>query len=583
MRLLSNPARHFFFTGKGGVGKTSLACATAVALADRGRKVLIVSTDPASNLDAVLDTELANAPRPVHGVPGLLAMNIDPDQAAREYRSRTLAPYRSTASPAELALLEERLSGACTVEVAAFDEFTLLLTRGGQTDALEHVIFDTAPTGHTLRLLQLPAAWTGFLETGTAEESCIGPLSGLKAQRARYAETVRALADPGQTLLVLVARPDRVALLEAARTSKELAALGMKNQHLVVNGLFRASDPSDALARAYEQRTQQALSALPEEIAALPRDDVPLRAYNVVGIDRVRGFLSDRREATVAEAGAALPDLPGLSALAEELATTEHGLVLVMGKGGVGKTTLAAALAVGLASRGRNVHLTTTDPAQHLRETLPADVPGLRVSWIDPAREARRYREQALAAKGAGLSPEQRALLEEELRSPCYDELAVFQAFSRIVAGAHNELVILDTAPTGHTLLLLDTAGAYHRQMQQSFSGANVRVVTPLMHLQDPDYTRVIIVTLPETTPVLEAQALQEDLRRANIEPFAWVVNASLAAAKPRDALLVQRANAELDEIRKVRDTLAHRFAVVPFLAEEPVGAERLQQLARMG
>lgn len=582
LEFLKTAPRHLFFTGKGGVGKTSLACASAVLLADQGRRVLLVSTDPASNLDAVLGTGLGNKPTPVAGVPRLLAMNIEPEQAARDYRERTISPYRVILPPQEVALLEERLSGSCTVEVAAFDEFALLLSDPDKTQDLDHVIFDTAPTGHTLRLLELPAAWTGFLESAPGEVSCLGPLSGLKTQHDRYARTVGALADPKLTSIVLVARPDRVALLEAARTGGELRVQGMGNQLLVVNGTFHATDRADPFAVAFERRGTEALSRIPSELAALPRAEVPLIGGNIVGLDALRSLFSPllHSYAELPEL-LALPDgILSLGGLVDELGSSKHGLIMVMGKGGVGKTTVAAAVAVALAKRGLPTHLTTTDPAQHIWDTLESEVTGLRVSFIDAKAEVGRYREHTLASAQAMLSSEKLALLAEELKSPCYEELAVFQAFSRIVTGARNELVVVDTAPTGHTLLLLDTVGAYHRQIAQQTAIGEGHFRTPLMRLQDPVYTKVLIVALPETTPVLEASALQDDLRRARIEPFAWVINGSLAAAQPRDPVLRARAAAEIPLIRRVKDQLARRVALIPFQATEPVGVERLYALA---
>jgi arsenite-transporting ATPase len=273
----------------------------------------------------------------------------------------------------------------------------------------------------------------------------------------------------------------------------------------------------------------------------------------------------------------------GVSPLADvvdDLGSSKSGLVMVMGKGGVGKTTVAAAVAVSLAKRGVPVHLTTTDPAQHIWETLQSEVAGLRVSYIDPKREVRQYRERMLESARTTLSAEKLALFEEELKSPCYEEVAVFQAFSRIVISARKDLVVVDTAPTGHTLLLLDTAGAYHRQLTQQTTGSRGRIRTPLMMLQDPNYTKVLIVALPETTPILEASALQDDLRRAQIEPFAWIINGSLAAALPRDPVLRARAAAEIPLIHKVKERLGQRVALIPFQAEEPVGAARLNSLA---
>jgi arsenite-transporting ATPase len=581
--FLDAPPRHLFFTGKGGVGKTSLACASAVWLADRGRRVLIVSTDPASNLDAVLGTALSNTPVSVSEVPGLHAMNIDPEQAATEYRERTIGPYKNVMPGDEIATLVERLSGACTVEVAAFDEFALLLSDPDWIARYDHVIFDTAPTGHTLRLLELPAAWTGFLEAAPGEVSCLGPLSGLKTQRERYARAVAVLADANLTAMVVVARPDRVALLEAGRTTSELRELGLTNQSLVVNGVFRAMDRTDRLALAVERRATDALTRMPEELAKLRRADIPLLGWNLVGVDALRSLFArvDEKRLNQGEPAASEPMISGLGNLVDELAKSDHGLIMVMGKGGVGKTTVAASIAVGLAHRGLPVHLTTTDPAQHIQEILQAELAGLRVSCIDPKQEVRDYRHRALEAARPALSPEKLELLREELESPCYEEVAVFQAFSRIVMiGARQEFVVVDTAPTGHTLLLLDTAGSYHRQITQQANSGQARIRTTLMRLQDANYTKIVIVALPETTPVLEASELQDDLRRASIEPFAWVINGSLAAAHPRDPVLKARAAAETAQITKVRQQLARRIALIPFQAEEPIGIERLGALS---
>ena len=578
--FLKAAPRHLFFTGKGGVGKTSLACASAVFLADLGRRVLIVSTDPASNLDAVLETPLGNKPVGVTGVPNLDAMNIDPEQAARDYKERTVAPYRSAMPPNELAMLEERLSGACTVEVAAFDEFALLVSDPEWTGRFDHVIFDTAPTGHTLRLLELPAAWSGFLEAAPGEVSCLGPLSGLKTQRERYARTVGALADPKLTAIVLVARLDRVALLEAARSSVELRGLGMTNQLLALNGVFHATDPGDPLAGAIGRRAAEAMSHMPDQLRDLRRIEVPLVGANIVGLDTLRLLFGRSQPTAIAlNEPIVLPSgISGLGDLIGELAKSDQGLVMVMGKGGVGKTTVAAAVAVALARRGLSVHLTTTDPAQHIRETLSSDLPGLRVSYIDPKKEAQRYRDRMLESARPGLAADKLALFEEELKSPCYEEVAVFQAFSRTVISARKEFVIIDTAPTGHTLLLIDTAESYHRRLTRNAT-TGVRIRTPLMLLQDPDYTKILIVTLPETTPVLEASALQEDLRRAKIEPFAWIINGTLAAAQPRDTILRARAAAEIKQIKMVMEQHARRVALIPFQVDEPVGVERLAAL----
>jgi arsenite-transporting ATPase len=582
MKFLELPPRFLFFTGKGGVGKTSIACATAIQLAEAGQRVLLVSTDPASNVGQVFGVSIGNQITAIPAVPRLFALEIDPQAAAQAYRDRIVGPVRGTLPEAVVKGIEEQLSGACTTEIAAFDEFTALLVDSALTADYDHVIFDTAPTGHTIRLLQLPGAWSGFLEDGKGDASCLGPLAGLEKQRAQYNAAVEALADARRTRLVLVARAQQSSLREAARTHAELAAIGLKQQYLVINGLLPKEEAAgDDLAVAICEREQAALAATPGELRTLPCDHIPLKPFNLVGIPALRQLLGETTmQPTADEEEPVTLDVPSLSELVDDIAADGHGLVMLMGKGGVGKTTLAAAVAVELARRGLPVHLTTSDPAAHLTETLHGSMSNLTVSRIDPHAETERYRQDVLATKGTKLDAQGRALLEEDLRSPCTEEIAVFQAFSRIIREAGKIFVVMDTAPTGHTLLLLDATGAYHREVARQLDAKGAHYTTPMMHLQDTKQTKVLLVTLAETTPVLEAANLQADLRRAGIEPWAWIVNNSVAAARPHSPLLRQRARNELREVDAVATHHAHRYAVVPLLRDEPVGVDRLLKLA---
>lgn len=571
--------RYLFFTGKGGVGKTTIACAVAVALADAGHRTLVISTDPASNLDDIFGVRASPEPSAVAGVDGLFIANLDPEAAAEAFKERAVGSYRGVLPKSAVRNMEEQLSGACTVEIAAFNEFTAVLAAPQETSEFDHVIFDTAPTGHTLRLLTLPSAWSGYVEEHPAGASCLGPLAGLDRQREQYAGAVATLADPALTTLVLVSRAEASALREAARASGELVALGVVNQQLIVNGVLREAG-DDPTATAFSRRQAVALGAAPEELATLPAAGVDLVAGDLSGVAALRRLAGPNTNVAGAAAAPLTVALPSLDELLDELEAAGNGVVMTMGKGGVGKTSLAAAIAIALVDRGHDVTLSTTDPAAHIAETLADAAPeGLVVERIDPAAETARYAAEVLVA-ATGLDEEGRSLLEEDLCSPCTEEIAVFRAFARTLDAARDRIVVLDTAPTGHTLLLLDAAQSYQREVARTNADVPAEVSGLLGRLRDPEFARMLVVTLAESTPVHEAERLQADLRRAGMEPFGWVINSSLANSQSAHPTLQAHASAEVAHIERVQALSDQRAWLVGWRPEAPVGAEALRELA---
>lgn len=575
-----------FFTGKGGVGKTSTACAAAVALADQGKKVLLVSTDPASNLQDVFEMELTNDPVSIPSVDNLFALNIDPEESARIYREKMIGPYRGKLPDSVVATMEEQLSGACTVEIAAFDEFSHLLSDENILKTYDHVIFDTAPTGHTLRLLQLPTAWNGFLEESTHGASCLGPLSGLGDKKRSYAQAVQSLSDQEKTNLILVSRPDQSSLMEANRASSELRDIGIQNQMLIINGLLQTHQPGDEVSTAFYMRQRNALELMPNELKEVETLSLPYVSYSLTGVRNLRQWVSDDPLLETASNESSIDtekiQLPKLNSIIDDFSSKGTRVIFTMGKGGVGKTSIASAIAVGLSEKGHKVHLTTTDPAAHLAYMFHDDgtmKENLSISSIDPTEEVEKYKQEVLSAVGEEQDEEGLAYLKEDLESPCTEEIAMFQAFAEVVEKSEDEIVVIDTAPTGHTLLLLDSTEAYHKEMSRSTGEVSTSVKKLLPRLRNPKETGVVIVTLAEATPVLEAKRLQEDLKRAEIVPTWWVINQSLYATGTTDPVLKGRAVSEKQWIRKVNEELSHQSALIPWMHEEKIGYDNLKEM----
>lgn len=559
-----NLTKYLFYTGKGGVGKTSTACATAVSLADKGKKVFLVSTDPASNLQDVFETELTGQGVPIKNVPNLMVANLDPIQAAEEYKESVVGPYRGKLPEVAIASMEEQLAGSCTVEIAAFNEFSRFITDEKMSKEYDYIIFDTAPTGHTLRMLQLPSAWDSFIDESTHGASCLGQLSGLTEQKKMYEKAVRTLADGNMTTLILVSRPESSPLAEAARASRELKEIGVDNQILIINGVLENFDKTDEIATAFYSKQKDAVNKIPNSLKTLDIYTLPLRAYNVSGVDNIRRLFTEDDVIEVEEFRK-MNDLPGLEKLVKDLYNTNKKVIFTMGKGGVGKTTVAAAIALGLSKMGKKVYLTTTDPAGHMSASTMGGE-NIIVSNIDEAEELQKYRDEVIGkAKAANMSQDDIDYIMEDLESPCTQEIAVFRAFAEQVEKAEDGVVVIDTAPTGHTLLLLNSTESYAKEMQHSNADIPDSVVNLLPRLQNQAETEVVIVALPEATPVFEALRLEKDLKRAGILNKWWVMNASLLATDTKDPFLRARANNEEKWIKQIAENTKGNYVVIPW------------------
>lgn len=567
--------KYLFYTGKGGVGKTSTACATAVSLADSGKKVILISTDPASNLQDVFNMELTNKAVPINEVPNLVVANLDPIQAAAEYRESVIGPYRGKLPEVVLNNMEEQLSGSCTVEIAAFNEFSNFITDEKIQKEYDYIIFDTAPTGHTLRMLQLPSAWSNFIDENTHGASCLGQLSGLESKKEIYKKAVETLADGNMTTLILVSRPEVAPLNEAARASKELSEIGVKNQSLVINGVLTEYD--DNISQSLYEKQQKAITEIPEELTGITTYMIPYRAYNITGIDNVRSLLT-KDNYIISNEKLNADTIPQLKDVIEDLYKSNKKVIFTMGKGGVGKTTIAAAIALGLSKKGKKVHLTTTDPAAHLKFVIEENE-GITISHIDEKSELKKYQEEVLSKARESMSEEDIAYIEEDLRSPCTQEIAVFRAFAEVVEKAENEVVVIDTAPTGHTLLLLDSTQSYNQEIKRSQGDVPESAKKLLPRLRNTDETEVIIITLAEATPVYEAMRLEEDLKRANIATKSWIINSSLYQTGTTNKVLAAKASNEIEWINKVDEQANGNFAVIGWRAKEIKGDELVELL----
>ena len=567
--LIEKIPQFLFFTGKGGVGKTSMSCAISLALAKEGKKVLLISTDPASNLDEVLETKLKSIPTKINGVENLEAMNINPVVAAHEYKEKMVAPFRGVLPQSAIEQMEEQLSGACTVEIAGFNEFSKYVGDIDISKNYEHIILDTAPTGHTLRLLKLPSAWNSFIEDNSTGSSCLGAVSGLSHNKKLYENVVENLKNADKTLLILVSRAEELSLIEASKASHELANQGIKNQHLIINGVFSAND-EDKIAKSFEKKSKEALENLDEIISNLPKTTIGFYPNGAVGLEALNNIIdnitpkeySDVKEQLQNSLKTILEDIYSWDSLIEDFENDKNGLIMTMGKGGVGKTTIASNIALELAKRGHKIVLSTTDPASHL-EYVSKTNENLTIEKIDPKIETQKHVDEVIALNEGKISNEDMALLKEELSTPCIEEIAVFKAFAKTVSKAKNSFVVLDTAPTGHTLLLLDASQAYHKEVLKNKDDTlEEDLIELLPRIKDEKYTKILLVTLPEATPTHEAKDLQEDLKRAGIKPYAWVINRSFALTNSSNNLLCQKALNEIKYIKEIKESLSFKTLI---------------------
>jgi arsenite/tail-anchored protein-transporting ATPase len=606
---------HFlFFSGKGGVGKTSMACATAVRYADEGKRTLIVTTDPASNLADVFEQPIGHKTTPIEDAPNLWAMEIDPDRATEEYKDRALAPIRAAFPPQIVKVMEEQMSGPCTSEVAAFDRFTDFLDAPAQNgNSFEVVIFDTAPTGHTLRLLELPAEWSRSIDTASAGsgQTCIGPAAAIQDAKHKYERALATMRDRAQTTFIFVLHPEAIAIKETQRAAAELGKLDIHTHQLIVNGIIPPEEKANPLFAARAEMQTRYLKQIETELP-LPTRRMVLLPGEIKGVARLREvarmFFDGVNEFVTDQPASGAPDVrvePRSSAsqlLPRVMPNGSRRTLFFAGKGGVGKTAASCITAVWLARQGLHTLLLTTDPAAHIGDVLgepvgddvaPVEgVPNLWAVKIDPKAAAETYKARILDdARQRGRPPEAIKVMTEELDSPCTEEMAAFDKFIDYASQEGWQAVVFDTAPTGHTLRLLELPMDWSKQIDvKVFASvdttaaddvAKQRFAQVIDTMRDPTHSTFAFVMYPEATPIIEAYRASEELRTVGIEPGLVVANFVIPPEQATTPFT--RARRAMQE--KYLAEIAQRFPVplvqIPLLPREVKGIEMLTELGQ--
>jgi arsenite-transporting ATPase len=608
--------RFIFFSGKGGVGKTSMACTYAVHHADRGERTLIVTTDPASNLADVFEQPIGHQITPIAGVPGLWAMEIDPDRATEEYIDRALAPVRTAFPPAMVQVIEEQMSGPCTAEVAAFDRFTDFLdgtTGSAAPQEFDLVIFDTAPTGHTLRLLELPAEWSQSIQAAArgSGQTCIGPAAAIQDAQQKYERALTIMRDPEHTTFIFVLHPEAIAIRETRRATVELSKLNIHTHQLIINGVIPPEAQENALFAARAAMQARYLSDI-ENTLPLPTRQMVLLPGEIKGLDRLRqvaarffGGVSEWTPVYEAQraggrTGSVSRPSQGSQALESLLPNGHRRTIFFAGKGGVGKTVSSCLTAVWLARQGLRTLLLTTDPAAHLGDVLgipvgdePARVEGQTHLWvakIDPKAAAETYKARILAnARQRGRPEAAIRVMAEELESPCTEEIAAFDRFIDYASQEGWEVVVFDTAPTGHTLRLLELPIDWSKQLdvkvfasvdtEAADDVAKRRFQQVIEMMRDGDRSTFAFVMYPESTPVLEAYRAAEELRTAGIEPGLTVANFVIPPDQADNPFVRARRAMQAVHLQDIQARFPVPMIEIPLLPDEIRGMSALEAI----
>ena len=604
--------KYIFFSGKGGVGKTTMACATAVHYANEGKKTLIVTTDPASNLADVFETEIGHKITPL--LKNLWGMEIDPDKATEEYRERILAPMRAVMPESVMTVLEEQFNSPCTTEIASFDRFVdfMVAEKEGKGDHYDVVIFDTAPTGHTIRLLELPVDWSKHIEESAkgSGNTCIGPVASIQENKAKYDEATRLLADAERTTFIFVLQPEETSVYETKRSSAELKTIGVKNIELIINGILPEEVCEHPFFKSRFEMQQKYIkiieSDFPVKIRKMYQRDGEIKGVErLLNIEKDLFNNSDRQTYTVGNGDLSKVEFDKFIPDSIDEIIAPNGktkTIFFTGKGGVGKTVISVITAFKFAKEGYKTLLLTTDPASHIGEVLEQKitdkiqkVEGVDNLWsviVDQEKATEEYKHRILEDAKQKYSEDMLIAIKEELESPCTEEMAAFDKFMSYVESDDYDYVVFDTAPTGHTLRLLELPFDYSKQVslmvttnEKSLEAKSVtqkRFEKVIARMKNPEQSIFSFVVYPESTPVIEAYRAMLDLKSAGIQTQFVVANQVLEPEYCTNEFFIKRRKMQEKYLNEIRQKFQLPVVIMSLMEKEIKGMEMINRASEI-